>query len=211
MPGHDPSLLRAMVIKQIEYFFRCALPKVVVWLFSRAFQCFVLNLLNWSGVSFFVALVFIFFLSFWCSVDNLIKDSYLRSLMDAQGWVPASIISNFNKVRVIRFILIFLPVVYLSMCRSHYSCWHRIPVVKIYIYQIHGEMIGSIRWKRRMEDKVKVICWFRILMDQLDVNFSDQLDFRSKQINFSAFISAWKQQKTIFPQIIAIGSCVIVI
>lgn len=54
MPGHDPSPLRAMVIKQIEYYF---------------------------------------------SVDNLIKDSYLRSLMDAQGWVPASIISNFNRVR----------------------------------------------------------------------------------------------------------------
>ena len=30
MPGHDPSPFRAMVIKQIEYYFMCALPKVAV-------------------------------------------------------------------------------------------------------------------------------------------------------------------------------------
>lgn len=55
MPGHEPPPpLRAMVIKQIEYYF---------------------------------------------SVENLIKDYYLRSFMDAQGWVPILIIAKFNRVR----------------------------------------------------------------------------------------------------------------
>jgi hypothetical protein len=54
MPGHEPSPLRAMVIKQIEYYF---------------------------------------------SFENLIKDNYLRSCMDARGWVPISIIAKFNRVR----------------------------------------------------------------------------------------------------------------
>lgn len=30
MPGHEPPPLRAMVIKQIEYYFRCALQKAAV-------------------------------------------------------------------------------------------------------------------------------------------------------------------------------------
>jgi la-related protein 1 len=47
-----PSPLRAMVIKQIEYYFR---------------------------------------------FENLIN--YLRSCMDARGWVPISIVAKFNRVR----------------------------------------------------------------------------------------------------------------
>jgi hypothetical protein len=54
MPGHEPSPLRTMVIKQIEYYF---------------------------------------------SFENPIKDHYLRSCMDARGWVSISIIAKFNRVR----------------------------------------------------------------------------------------------------------------
>jgi len=63
MPGHEPSPLRAMVIKQIEYYF---------------------------------------------SFENLIKDHYLRSCMDVQGWVPISIIAKFNRVRSMTTNVLFI-------------------------------------------------------------------------------------------------------
>ncbi|GLJ51682.1 hypothetical protein SUGI_1098310 [Cryptomeria japonica] len=37
-------------------------------------------------------------IDYYFSVENLCKDVYLRSQMDAQGWVPISIIANFNRV-----------------------------------------------------------------------------------------------------------------
>lgn len=33
-----------------------------------------------------------------CSDANLIKDDFLRSNMDVQGWVPISLIANFPRV-----------------------------------------------------------------------------------------------------------------
>lgn len=33
-----------------------------------------------------------------CSHDNLLKDYYLRSKMEEQGWVPIQIIADFNRV-----------------------------------------------------------------------------------------------------------------
>eukprot|EP00249_Psilotum_nudum_P024854 c29308_g1_i8 orf=1020-4403(-) len=56
MPGPDPVSLRAMLVKQIEYYF---------------------------------------------SIENLCRDIYLRSNMDAQGFVPVSVIANFNRVRAL--------------------------------------------------------------------------------------------------------------
>lgn len=34
----------------------------------------------------------------YCSNENLVKDTYLRSNMDEQGWVPISLIAGFNRV-----------------------------------------------------------------------------------------------------------------
>jgi hypothetical protein len=33
-----------------------------------------------------------------CSMDNLCKDIFLRSKMDDQGFIPISVIANFNRV-----------------------------------------------------------------------------------------------------------------
>eukprot|EP01018_Ginkgo_biloba_P038086 Gb_28833 [translate_table: standard] len=38
-------------------------------------------------------------IEYYFSVENLCKDFYLRSIMDEHGWVPISIIANFNRVR----------------------------------------------------------------------------------------------------------------
>ncbi|KAH9295142.1 hypothetical protein KI387_038730 [Taxus chinensis] len=38
-------------------------------------------------------------IDYYFSVENLCKDFYLRSQMDAHGWVPISIVANFNRVR----------------------------------------------------------------------------------------------------------------
>lgn len=37
-------------------------------------------------------------LSFFCSIDNLCKDIFLRKNMDDQGWVPISLIATFRRV-----------------------------------------------------------------------------------------------------------------
>jgi hypothetical protein len=34
----------------------------------------------------------------WCSMDNLCKDIFLRSKMDNNGFIPVSVIANFNRV-----------------------------------------------------------------------------------------------------------------
>ncbi|KAL4203233.1 hypothetical protein AMTRI_Chr01g102990 [Amborella trichopoda] len=38
-------------------------------------------------------------IEYYFSVDNLCRDFFLRSKMDDQGWVPISIIANFNRVK----------------------------------------------------------------------------------------------------------------
>lgn len=35
---------------------------------------------------------------FWCSMDNLCKDIFLRSKMDNNGFIPVTVIANFNRV-----------------------------------------------------------------------------------------------------------------
>ncbi|KAJ7529307.1 hypothetical protein O6H91_15G043500 [Diphasiastrum complanatum] len=40
-------------------------------------------------------------IEYYFSKDNLIKDIYLRSKMDAEGFVPASLIASFNKIRML--------------------------------------------------------------------------------------------------------------
>ncbi|KAH7315538.1 hypothetical protein KP509_21G054000 [Ceratopteris richardii] len=44
-------------------------------------------------------------LDYYFSVENLCKDVYLRKHMDAEGFVPVSLIAQFNKVRDLLFIL----------------------------------------------------------------------------------------------------------
>lgn len=56
LTGPDPMSLRAMLMKQIEYYF---------------------------------------------SIENLCRDIYLRSNMDGQGFIPVSVIANFNRVRML--------------------------------------------------------------------------------------------------------------
>lgn len=36
---------------------------------------------------------------FYFSVENLVKDMYLRSQMDAEGWVPLAEVANFNRMK----------------------------------------------------------------------------------------------------------------
>jgi len=38
---------------------------------------------------------------YYFSVENLCKDIFLRSQMDAEGWIPATVISGFNRVRML--------------------------------------------------------------------------------------------------------------
>ncbi|PIA27804.1 hypothetical protein AQUCO_07500018v1 [Aquilegia coerulea] len=38
-------------------------------------------------------------IEYYFSHDNLCKDTYLRNYMDAQGWVPLSVIADFNRVK----------------------------------------------------------------------------------------------------------------
>ncbi|KAK4055448.1 hypothetical protein OIO90_003286 [Microbotryomycetes sp. JL221] len=38
-------------------------------------------------------------LEWWFSVDNLCRDMYLRSQMDAEGWIDISVIASFNRIR----------------------------------------------------------------------------------------------------------------
>nr|CAD1818981.1 unnamed protein product [Ananas comosus var. bracteatus] len=38
-------------------------------------------------------------IDYYFSTENLCKDTYLRENMDDQGWVPLSLIANFNRVR----------------------------------------------------------------------------------------------------------------
>lgn len=39
-------------------------------------------------------------LEYYFSVENLCKDMFLRSQMDPEGWVPLSVIANFNRVKM---------------------------------------------------------------------------------------------------------------
>lgn len=38
-------------------------------------------------------------IEYYFSMENLIKDIYLRSQMDEEGWVPLSILANFNRIK----------------------------------------------------------------------------------------------------------------
>jgi hypothetical protein len=43
-----------------------------------------------------------------CSMDNLCKDIFLRSKMDDQGFIPVSVIANFNRVSMLQTYLVDL-------------------------------------------------------------------------------------------------------
>lgn len=40
-------------------------------------------------------------IEFYFSLDNLLRDIYLRRNMDANGWVPLSVVANFTRVRML--------------------------------------------------------------------------------------------------------------
>jgi la-related protein 1 len=37
---------------------------------------------------------------YYFSVENLVKDVFLRSKMDAEGWIPLPVIAGFNRIRM---------------------------------------------------------------------------------------------------------------
>ena len=39
-------------------------------------------------------------IEYYLSLDNLVRDLFLRAKMDPDGWIPLSIIAGFNRVRV---------------------------------------------------------------------------------------------------------------
>ena len=39
-------------------------------------------------------------IEYYLSLDNLVRDLFLRAKMDADGWIPLAIIAGFNRVRV---------------------------------------------------------------------------------------------------------------
>ena len=39
-------------------------------------------------------------IEYYLSLDNLVRDLFLRAKMDADGWIPLTIIAGFNRVRV---------------------------------------------------------------------------------------------------------------
>lgn len=40
-------------------------------------------------------------IDYYFSLDNLCKDIFLRSKMDAEGWIPLAVVANFNRVRML--------------------------------------------------------------------------------------------------------------
>uniref|UniRef100_A0A0D6QXI2 HTH La-type RNA-binding domain-containing protein n=1 Tax=Araucaria cunninghamii TaxID=56994 RepID=A0A0D6QXI2_ARACU len=47
-------------------------------------------------------------IEYYFSVENICRDYYLRSHMDAEGWVPISVIANFNRVRSMTTNILFI-------------------------------------------------------------------------------------------------------
>ncbi len=39
-------------------------------------------------------------IEYYLSLENLVRDLFLRAKMDSDGWIPLSIIAGFNRVRV---------------------------------------------------------------------------------------------------------------
>ncbi|ORY73061.1 hypothetical protein BCR35DRAFT_269055, partial [Leucosporidium creatinivorum] len=73
-------------------------------------------------------------LEWWFSVDNLCRDLFLRSKMDASGWIDISIIASFNRIKnlttdqsIVRDTMCFTPLLevidnYVRL-RQHWPEW----------------------------------------------------------------------------------------
>jgi len=62
-------------------------------------------------------------IEYYFSTDNLIKDVYLREQMDSEGWVPVTLLANFNRVKILTTdpdeIMDVLSTSELVECRDH--------------------------------------------------------------------------------------------
>lgn len=98
-PPPPPYLVapsRASIINQIEYYFRYHWQQIIA-ASCTAVSCPFAIFISFIGFAFFI---FIFIL---CSEANLVKDAFLRSKMDEQGWVPITLIADFPRVSCIGF------------------------------------------------------------------------------------------------------------